>query len=193
MVRSLLVQMAVVLLASGLWWQPAAAKGDGWRENTQYLPSYCAYRATPQGKANKAGKYPSLKPIWQHIHHYCSGAYAEFQARKTTNPQRRKQHLSLLISEMTYVGRHCDTRCILYPELHSRWGWALNEQGKVPEAIKHYKAAIKARPSYSKAYALLADLYVGINQRGEARKVLEEGLKRRPKSRALQRRLKKLG
>jgi tetratricopeptide (TPR) repeat protein len=94
---------------------------------------------------------------------------------------------------MRYVGNHCSTGCVIYPELHSRLGWALAEQGKTAEAIQHYQLAIKAQPKYSQAYARLSDLYVELNQPDEARKVLESGLKAKPKSRMLQRRMQKLG
>ena len=93
---------------------------------------------------------------------------------------------------MAYVSRHCSTNCALYPELHTRWGWALGESGQHGEAIGHFQKAIKAKPKYVPAYAKLADVYVDIKQPEEARKILEQGLKAKPGSRMLQRRLKEL-
>jgi len=100
--------------------------------------------------------------------------------------------LATVIGQMQYVERHCHTGCVLYPELHTRLGWALGESGQVSEAIEQLQLAIKAKPKYTLAYARLSDLYVKIKQPGEARKILEAGLKARPGSRTLQRRLDEL-
>ena len=96
------------------------------------------------------------------------------------------------MGEMSYVSRHCSTKCAFYPELHSRWGWALGSTGQVGEAMMHYQLAIKAKPKYVPAYAKLADLYIDIDQPDEARKVLEKGLAAKPGSRMLKKRLIKL-
>jgi tetratricopeptide (TPR) repeat protein len=94
---------------------------------------------------------------------------------------------------MKYVSGACNTGCVIYPELHTRWGWALGEQGQTAEAIRHYQLAIKAKPNYALAYARLSELYIEIDQPEEARKILESGLKASPNSRSLKRRLEKLG
>ena len=93
---------------------------------------------------------------------------------------------------MKYVGNHCDKGCVLYPELHTRMGWAYGEQGQITEAIEHFILAIKAKPDYALAYARLSDLYIKYKQRDEAKKILEAGLKAKPGSRSLKRRLVKL-
>ena len=108
------------------------------------------------------------------------------------NQQERNLWLGTVIGEMQYVGRNCSARCVLYPELHTRLGWALGESGQVAEAIGQFQLAIKAKPKYTLAYARLSDLYVKIKQPGEARKILEAGLKAKPGSRSLQRRLDEL-
>jgi tetratricopeptide (TPR) repeat protein len=68
----------------------------------------------------------------------------------------------------------------------------LGEQGQLGDAIQHYQLAIKAKPKYALAYAQLSDLYVKNKQLDEARKVLESGLKAKPGSHMLQKRLQKL-
>jgi tetratricopeptide (TPR) repeat protein len=189
--HAMLLIALLFFISSG--WQPAAAgKEGGWRENTKYLPSYCAYRVTPAGKENRSGRYPALKPVWIHIHHYCKGIYAEYQAKMSLEGREKRKWLADVVNQMHYVGRHCGPQCVLYPELHTRWGWALNQQGLTAQAVEHYRAAIKAKPDYTKAYAYLADLYMGSNRLDEARKILQEGLKVKPKSRLLKRRLQKL-
>jgi tetratricopeptide (TPR) repeat protein len=93
---------------------------------------------------------------------------------------------------MQYVGKNCQARCVLYPELHSRWGWALQASGQPSEAIKHFQLVIRAKPKYMPAYAKLSDLYVELDQPDDARRVLGEGLKAKPESRMLQKRLGEL-
>ena len=200
---------AIVLIIVGIvglyvpWHNMAIAKserqtserrmGEKWRGDTALLPQYCQERAKGSQNPewikwrNKFGLQ-----IAMHIHHYCNGIYSEQQAKLEMDQGKRSRALGNVIHQMNYVGSHCDTSCVLYPELHTRLGWALGEKGQVAEAIKHFQLAIQAKPTYSLAYARLSDLYVKTNQPAEARKVLEAGLKARPDSRSLQRRLKEL-
>ena len=173
-------------------WQNSLAENPEWKANTQFLPQYCKDRA-------KGSQSPSFKR-WRktfgkagvHMHHYCDGLYAEKQAKVTADKNKRSHWLRLAAYQMQYVSGSCQPGCVLYPELHSIWGWALWQQGQVGEAIKHYQLAIQSKPTYTRAYADLADMYVKINESDEARKVLEAGLKVNPKSRKLKRRLLKL-
>lgn len=171
----------------------SAADRETWRNNTQLLPQYCKDRAKGmQSSAFKKWRGTFGKAAI-HIHHYCSGVYSEQQAKSALNKSERAYLLGEVVSQMRYMSSACDSKCALYPELHTRWGWALSEQGQIADAIKHYQLAIKAKQTYTPAYAKLSDLYLKANQRDEARKILEAGLKARPKSRSLSRRLKELG
>lgn len=172
--------------------QNLLAASPGWKQNTQLLPQYCKDRAKG-GQSREFSKWRgTFGDTYIHMHHYCNGVYAEQKARSTINQQERTRWLGRAIGEMQYVGRHCNTRCAIYPELHTRLGWALGESGQVAEAIGQFQLAIKAKPKYTLAYARLSDLYVKIKQPGEARKILEAGLKAKPGSRSLQRRLDEL-
>lgn len=163
---------------------------DNWRKNTTMLPQYCKDRA----KGNLQKWRSTFGEVAIHLHHYCSGLFSEQKARNATKSTERKYWLGEVVSSMRYVSSACSsTRCVLYPELQTRWGWALAEQGQVGEAVKHYQLAFQARSNYIPAYAKLSELYLEINQPEEARKVIEQGLKANPKSRSLQRRLNELG
>lgn len=185
---------AILLIIIGLSvpWHNAAAESAEWKQNTQLLPQYCKDRAmgSQSREFNKWRKV--LGEAFIHMHHYCNGVYAEQKARTTIDKPQRNHWLATVIGEMQYVGNHCHTGCALYPELHSRLGWALGESGQVAEAIGQFQLVIRARPKHSLAYAQLSDLYVKIKQPDEARKVLEAGLKAKPGSRMLQRRLDEL-
>lgn len=171
-------------------WPGTSEAGAEWKNNTHLLPSYCKDRA--EGKGGRFEKWRNtFGSAFIHIHHYCSGVYAQ-QKAKSSFKRDRIRLLGQVIGEMNYVSRHCNAGCILYPELHSRLGWALGEKGQHAEAIKHYQLAIEVKPDYTTPYGRLSDLYLKLNQPGEARKVLEAGLKARPGSRKLKKRLKKL-
>ncbi|MGB5337773.1 MAG: tetratricopeptide repeat protein, partial [Gammaproteobacteria bacterium] len=155
---------------------------------TQILPQYCKDRAA--GRHEKWRR--TFGDAFIHMHHYCSGVFAEQQAKSILNKREQAYWLGRVAHQMKYVSGSVDTRHVLYPELHTRWGWALSEQGQTAEAIKHYQLAIQAKRNYTLAYARLSDLYLEANKPDEARKVLESGLKVSPNSRSLKRRLKKL-
>lgn len=178
-----------IVLLAGVSQNTAVAGGEAWRDNTLLLPQYCKDRA--------AGRYEKWRgtfgDAYIHMHHYCSGIYAEQQAKSAVNQSERNNWLNKMIDQMKYVSSACNQRCAIYPELHTRWGWALGKQGQTAEAIQHYQLAIKARRSYSPAYARLSELYLEIDQPDEARKALELGLKASPKSSMLKRRLEELG
>ena len=171
-------------------WHNLAAQE--WKQKTQLLPQYCKDRAKGTNSAEWSKWRSTFGEVFIHMHHYCNGIYAEQKAKTAINQQQRNRLLAGVIGEMQYVGRHCNTDCVLYPELHSRLGWALGEKGQVSEAIGQFQLAIKVKPDYSSAYAKLSDLYVKIKQPDEARKVLEAGIQAKPGSRKLQRRLDEL-
>ena len=166
---------------------------EEWRQDTQLLPQYCKDRAKGINSAEFKRWRSTLSDVYEHIHHYCSGIYAEQKAKSTIDRRERKRWLRSVAGEMAYVSRHCSARCALYSELHTRWGWALAADGQPSEAVGHFQLAIRAKPKYVPAYAKLSDVYLETNQPEEARRILDEGLKAKPGSSMLQRRLQKLG
>ena len=182
--------MFFVLLSAMLWHNAVVAGGDRWNNNTNLLPQYCKDNAAGKGRFEKWRS--TFGEAYIHMHHYCSGVFAEQKAKTTLNQQERAHWLGRVVHQMGYVSGSCKRGCVLYPELHTRWGWALSEQGQVAEAIQHYQLAFKEKPDYAPAYARLSEMYLEINQTEEARKILESGLKASPNSKMLKRRLDKL-
>lgn len=181
------IMFFIVLLAIA-WQNTTAAGQDGWHKGIHLLPQYCKDRATGGFERWRS----TFGDAYIHMHHYCSGIYAEQMAKSTINKQERASWLGRVVSQMQYVSASCNSRCVIYPELQTRWGWALGEQGQTAEAIQHYQLAIRAKKSYAPAYARWSELYLDIKQPEEARKVLELGLKASPNSKMLNRRLNEL-
>ncbi len=188
-----LLMLAVLAIFSlGAVFSSAAAAEKSWRKDTRLLPSYCAYRATV-GKAGGTERYPLLKGIWVHIHHYCDGLYSMFQARTELDARKKKDWLARAARNFHYVSRYCaPSKCVIYPELHTLWGWVLGEQGDMTAAVNHLEKAIRAKPDYARAYAELAALYKKTGSLDQARQVLERGLRKNPDSRRLRRLRKSL-
>ena len=177
-----------VLLLAMVWQNSSAAGRETWHKNANLLPQYCKDRAA--GRDEKWRN--TFGEAYIHMHHYCSGVYAEQKAKSTLNQRERVNWLGKVVSQMRYVSSACNTGCVLYPELHTRWGWALSERGQTAEAVQHYQLALKAKRNYTLAYIRLSELYIKANQPDEARKILESGLQAKPNSNALKKRLKKL-
>jgi tetratricopeptide (TPR) repeat protein len=191
-VMRIILSVLVVTVGLSVPWNDLYAASAAWKQNTQLLPQYCKDRAKGSQSREFTKWRGTLGSVYTHAHHYCSGLYAEQKARITTDQRERKRFLGRVKGQMQYVSRHCSTNCSLYPELHTRWGWALGADGQLAEAIKHFQLAIQAKPDYAPAYAKLSDLYLESNQPDEARNTLNEGLKAKPGSRMLQRRLREL-
>jgi tetratricopeptide (TPR) repeat protein len=172
-------------------WHNLSAE-EAWRQDTKLLPPYCQERAKGWESAGYQKWRKTFGGLSVHIHHYCGGIYAEQKARSTIVKHDRDRWLRAVKGEMAYVARHCTAGCVLYPELHSRWGWALGASGEPAGAIEHFQLAIRAKPGYLPAYAKLSDVYIENNQPDDARRVLSQGLEAKPESRMLTRRLKKL-
>jgi hypothetical protein len=133
----------VLLLAVGLCAMPetlvAKIKREemSWRSgnNAKVLPQFCQDRLDREGAWTKWRNH--FGAVYEHVHHYCSGLYAEVKAKSALDERNRGAWLTALVSEMKYVARHCDPTCVLYADLHSRLAWAYRQQGKYPEAAKH--------------------------------------------------------
>ena len=182
----------IVLLITMTWQNVSVAGGETWKSNTQFLPQYCKDRAKG-GQSPEFSKWRStFGEAFIHIHHYCKGVFAEQKAKSILDQRERARWIMSAASQMQKVSGSCKAGHVLYPDLHTRWGWALGEQGQIAEAIQHYQLALKAKRDYTLAYIRLSELYLDANQPDEARKVLESGLRAKPNSNALKKRLKKL-
>ena len=189
MIRTILIFILVLTVA---WQNSLADVTESWRKNTQLSPQYCKDRAKGVQSPEFSKWRNTFGDAYIHMHHYCAGIHAEQKAKNILNKGEQDYWLGRVVHQMKYVSGSVNTGHVLYPDLHTRWGWALSEQGQIAEAMQHYQLAIKAKRNYTLAYARLSELYLKANQPDEARKILESGLKASPNSKMLKRRLEKL-
>ena len=65
-------------------------------------------------------------------------------------------------------------------------------QGKLIKAVEDYHVAMGIDPKKAHAYVALADVYLKFDNKPEALKIIENGLKANPKSKKLLRRQAKI-
>ena len=147
--RSAVLLMAVVvafLAPSDALAKSTRVSPSEWRkgDNAKVLPRYCQDRLDRRGRWLQWREH--FGSVYPHMHHYCGGLYAEIKAQVELDKRRRSQWLNIAVGEMSYVARFCDSRCILYADVHKRIASALNMQGRPAEAMQHLKLLDTARP-----------------------------------------------
>jgi len=161
------------------------------------LPPYCKAKLNPSSAANTQLWAKKLGQDFSHTHHYCAGLHSLRIAKTiySTAPDKmqHKNHLlSSALGEIEYMEKHASPKYILFPHIYTTKAEVYLERNQANNAIKYFNTAINANKKFTKPYALLSDYYVKINNHNLARDTLEKGLKYSPKSKALNKRIKKL-
>ena len=157
------------------------------------LPAYC------KARLHKAAT-PLQKKVWRkkigkdfmHIHHYCVGLNLLNQSHQIGKKQAKRDALKAAIKQISYTQRHASEQFVLQPEMAYKIGGIYERLGDRSTAMKEYRKGIALNPRIPALYAALSDLFKAIGDDEEALNVLKRGLKHKPKSKKLNRRLKKL-
>lgn len=157
------------------------------------LPVYCKFT---QGAPNHFTD-PSATKMWSerlgdgfsHAHHYCWGLFDVSNAHKTFDKASRNGLLGAAIREMQYVQRNAPPTFKLQPKISYDIGQILEELDDNAGAMHAYYQSIKLNPKLPLPYAALSDLFKKQKNSKEALAILEQGLKYKPKSKALLKRL----
>lgn len=159
-------------------------------------PQFCQdrWKYGDNRKSSVVEKWRSvLGDDYEHLHHYCLGLnYVNRANRSWNNKKNMTYFLSKAERNMNYMISHTKASFVIRPDIHIELGKVYVRQKKIGDAVAQFQNAIRLRKDYSKGYVALSDLYKNNNNRSEALKVIEEGLKYSPDSRSLKRRLKKL-
>ncbi len=163
----------------------------------QLLPPYCATVAGPAGQRQMdaaAQKWLQiLGPEYYHIHHHCDALWHWNLAQRTFGQaETRFTYLKRSLGGFEYVESRARPDFVLNAEIAYFKGRVLLEMGEVQAALASFGRSIKFQPGYSPPYAALADYYLGAGEKGEARKILDEGLQHAPDAEPLKRRLSRV-
>ncbi len=157
------------------------------------LPKFCRYLSP--GNFRPEARHLAMKgrAPGEHAHHFCHGMKYLIRARRALgDKQARKEALQRALGEFSYVEEHTkNPRGMLLPYVALYKGEAFDQLGRRQEALHAYLKAVKLNPKLSRAYAKLADLFVALDQKEKAVKVLRYGIKK-TRSKSLVRRLKQL-
>lgn len=189
---------------------PVAAQGiPGYPEHvTEYdprevvmLPEYCKYTQlfrdrVPGGNDREMIQrwHATMGDVFIHMHHYCWGLMHLHRAKVLArDAQARGFNYDSAVREFDYIMERTSRDFPLLPEMLTKKGEALLGRGKAALALAEFERAIELKPDYWPPYALISDHYRANGDLVKARQILEEGLKRSPGVKGLQRRLKELG
>lgn len=153
-------------------------------EDFALLPPFC--------RAHVHAGYPNINQAeatlwaqrlglgWPHVHHYCFGLF------DTT-----KNKPGAAIAEMDYVMKHSPPFPLM-PRISYDMGKLYEQIGDPNSAMQAYFKSIKLNPKLPMPYAALSDLFKKQNNNKDAIAILQQGLKFKPNSKALLKRLEKL-
>lgn len=134
--------VVVIATLSLCGFSSASFATDEWRKDAWMLPKYCQDRVDWSNPASPWHKWHGyFGNVAIHMSHYCNGVHGELMAKQTVDNVKRNLYVAKAADEMAYVSPNCDQKCVVYAELHRRWAWALMQQGKFTEAMKHTRLA----------------------------------------------------
>ena len=156
------------------------------------LPPYCKVRFGDKTSAAYKNWRRKMGREWNEVHHYCAGIDYLNKAKMALDKKTRTLMFNKALHDLSYIQERTSSKFILQPEIATQKGRAylgLNQDGA---ALQEFYKAIKINPKYTPAYSELSDYYSEKNEPEEAKKILEQGLRHKPKSKSLKRRLDKL-
>ncbi len=156
------------------------------------LPTYCKARHKKSPPAQKKVWKQKLGKGFLHVHHYCYALHFLNHSNKVGKKKANRDALKSAIKEIGYVQRHTSKQFALQPEMAYKKGSIYERLGDHSAAMQEYLKGIAINPRIPALYAALSDLYKKTGDDEEAMNVLKRGLKHKPKSKKLNKRLKKL-
>jgi len=157
------------------------------------LTEFCKARSSGSKSTTYKQWRKNLGKGFIHLHHYCAGLHTFNLAQKTFDKKRQRQLLHSALPEINYTEQRVKSNFRLLPYMFVTKGEIYNQLGNTSNAIKYYNMAINKNKKITKAYSRLADIYYKLGQKEAALEVINNGLKYKPNSKSLKRRLKKYG
>ena len=160
-------------------------------QEQKLLPRYCQDKFGAKKDRSKAIKWSrKFGGAWQHLHHYCAGLnFINRANRSWDDKENKKFNLNRARTNFEYMVNHTDKSFVLLTDVYYRLGEVYKMRNNFSEASKQYSKSIELNPKYVKPYRGLSDIYIKSGQFDKAIEILEAGLKKKPKSKSLKRKL----
>lgn len=166
------------------------------------LPAYCQLKRQfslpnrpPAADVRQWGQ--ALGPnVTMHLHHYCGGlAWLRRAEYASTGGRQREQYASKALSGIDYLLRahNLPPDTPIMPDILVNRGKALFLRGEPGQAAEMARKALVLKGGTVAAHELLIDVHLSLRQKKEALQAAEEGLRRVPGARRLERRYIELG
>jgi tetratricopeptide (TPR) repeat protein len=156
------------------------------------LPEYCVATQKPSLRGT------AKQILWDKrmisvvgLSHACAGLFSYNLAWRDRDKSERNFHLRSAVNEMSYP-LNKSPNSVLTPRLHYETGRAYEGLEEYDNALESYRLSIQANPKTWEPYAAISDILLKANQKNKAIEILEEGLKHKPDSKPLLKRLAKL-
>jgi len=157
------------------------------------LPVYCLARHKKKGD-------PVQRKMWKkklgsgflHLHHYCYALHYMNKSHNVSNKKANRDALGAALKEIGYVERRTSEQFYLRPEMAYKKGTIYERLGNHSAAMKEYLRGIALNPRVPALYSALSDLYKKAGDNKEAMNVLKQGLRYKPNSKSLNKRLIRL-
>lgn len=156
------------------------------------LPKYCYARMRGTKAESAVWENRFGRKSYIHLHHYCHGLDSLNKANRSADRKAREFHLTRAIKQFNYVGKHAPQSFALMPENYYNRGKAMKRMKDISGALESFHKSIQLNKRYTRAYAAISDIYADSGNKADALKIVQQGLKIVPKSKALKRRLKEL-
>jgi len=169
-----------------------SAKGEDMHPKAgeiRMLPSYCQQKH-PNFKTLEGDKKwkKTFGELWSHMHHYCMGINFKNRAAKG----EKKSNLVNAVNNLHYTLHRTPKDHFYRPQILLEMAKVKKMQKKYDEAVVLDKEAISLKDDFIPAYLDLSRLYRKLGDNKKAKEVIELGLKYKPDSKILKKKLKKL-
>jgi tetratricopeptide (TPR) repeat protein len=153
------------------------------------LPEYCMYTYGSYTKEKYLDPSPRMKywesvngPDQLHMHHYCySLIWLSRAQRERSSANLRTKYYESALNEIAYPIRNLiEPKYRLLPEIYTNQGIALTGVKRYDEANASFENAIKADPSYVRAYGFAAENRYAQQKKAEAKSWAQRGLELDP-------------
>jgi hypothetical protein len=128
------------------------------------------------------------------MHHYCWALVGLHRAQAAgVPPLTRKWLVKNAVDDYQFVIRNSTPDFVMLPEVFTRMGEAQLLMGEAGSAYGSFVRAREIKPDYWPPYVRWAEVLIKLNKKGEAKKLLEEGLRYSPNSKPLLEQYRLLG